>query len=921
MGKTMKFALGIVAASTMLVSCGGSSDSSGRTRNATIGDENARCITAAPADMDTTKLEVTFCEEALLATVFYGESSAEADADSVGVPVSRKWSPNRDLTGISSIRIQTRGTGEDEALFDETIDLTFEDLTAKSCAEGGACKVGDEAPKGGRVFYVADTPQPWGTYLAILPRLSERVKFECNEVVIADTKDGIGQGQSNTQKISDACGDTSPVLNAVKAAGTTTYLPTRAEIVLAAKNLIGVDGFDLSANQANGYPRPAVSDMPIAGVDGVSAIEVNRRARTVDFFAYPNWSHMEVMRTMSDLAIWPVYPFSPGKIAITAVSVRPTPTDSSATETPTTIGNGPGPVCNISEADIIDNAGGDYTTGDLPKTFECADVNRANFTGRDLSNLSFRTANVARANFTNANLSSADFTNANCTGTIFTGATLTGATFTGDLCPQPSTEATPSSAEDIDAVTTACRDSDVVPQILGEERTTDAPVQVVLEQGCDIPTSLSNKVRVFYDVVVSGQKHFVDWGTEHEIREISPTTLQQVLPADSYRLVYTRWVLVERDNEPQTGVGRHGSFQFEVKEGQTVSSPACSLSDLTFENSTLNFPCSATPNLAVTHATWDGDTSRIEGAQGRVNLESIPAGWQRISLTMSGELVNNSWAFLGCHTKCGPVAADANYRITKSDGTVSVNVPKCSASETRTNVGYLTPLFKAARGLLHVPTMQLNQDALLTSFESPTKGFYVLQRDVTITMSKSDLMAGVLFSESEQCIAGVNPSQLSIFEPTVDDVTKIELPQAETSYPVIINTANLPSAPIVVPEGTTSVSVTIAYNPSTNASVELSLDGDQWLPIVVGQATRVSVDEGTKLNVRTIDKNGLEVVTIHEVMASDSPNVLPTSPAGSSGQDELSTKNSTNYTMILLLALVLILILLVIKLFLNLVRK
>lgn len=917
MGKTMKFVSGLAAASIVLVSCGGGDSSSGRTRNGVLEGATSKCITAATSAANPAGLDINFCQEAVRANIVYGDIELPA----VEVGNTRQWSSGEiDLSNVKGVRVQSIGANGG-ILSDETIELTFEDVTKKSCGAGGACKVGDAALKGGHVFYVAETPQTWGAYLVMLPRLGEKLLFGCDEVEISGTENGVGKGISNTQMISDACKGGSPIIKALEGQGCCLYLPTRDEVVLAAKNLQGIEGFDMRATAENGYARPAVSDMPIAGVDGVSENEVHRRARTVDFFSYPDWSHVEVMRTMSELAIWPIYAIPSPKPSIAAVTVRSTTTDSSATETPTTIGEIASPVCSIAQEDIIDNAGGDYTTGDLPTTFECADVNGANFTGRDLSNLSFRTANVARANFTNANLSGADFTDANCTGTIFTGATLTGATFAGDRCPQPSTEATPSSTEDIDAVTTACRDSDVVPQILGEERTTDTPVQVVLEQGCDIPTSLSNKVRVFYDVVVSGQKHFVDWGTEHEIREISPTTLEQVLPADTYQLTYTRWVVVQRDNGPQTGMGLHGSFQFEVKEGQTVSSPACSLSDLTFENSTLSFPCSATPNLAVTHATWDGDTSRIEGAQGRVNLESIPAGWQRISLTMSGDLVNNSWAFLGCHTKCGPVAADANYRITKSDGTVSVNVPKCSASETRTNVGYLTPLFKVARGLLHVPTMQLNQDALLTSFESPTKGFYVLQRDVTITMSKSDLMAGVLFSESEQCIAGVNPSQLSIFEPTVDDVTKIELPQAETSYPVIINTANSPSAPIVVPEGTTSVSVTIAYNPSMNASVELSLDGDQWLPIVVGQATRVSVDEGTKLNVRTIDKNGLEVVTIHEVMASDSPNVLPVSPAGSLGQDELSTKNSTNYTMILLLALVLILILLVIKLFLNLVRK
>ena len=38
-----------------------------------------------------------------------------------------------------------------------------------SCATGGACKIGDTGPKGGTVFYVAATPQPWGQYLEVAP--------------------------------------------------------------------------------------------------------------------------------------------------------------------------------------------------------------------------------------------------------------------------------------------------------------------------------------------------------------------------------------------------------------------------------------------------------------------------------------------------------------------------------------------------------------------------------------------------------------------------------------------------------------------------------------------------------------------------------------------------------------------------------
>ncbi|MBU6148536.1 MAG: hypothetical protein KGP10_10260 [Actinomycetales bacterium] len=40
---------------------------------------------------------------------------------------------------------------------------------AATCAEGGPCRVGDTGPGGGTVFYVADTPRPWGRALEVAP--------------------------------------------------------------------------------------------------------------------------------------------------------------------------------------------------------------------------------------------------------------------------------------------------------------------------------------------------------------------------------------------------------------------------------------------------------------------------------------------------------------------------------------------------------------------------------------------------------------------------------------------------------------------------------------------------------------------------------------------------------------------------------
>lgn len=83
-----------------------------------------------------------------------------------------------------------------------------------SCAQGGACSLGNIGPGGGRIIYVAPTPQWWGTYVEARPhptasgmpwslRPTEPVYSSANGPLIRQRIDAraIGMGGVNTQVI------------------------------------------------------------------------------------------------------------------------------------------------------------------------------------------------------------------------------------------------------------------------------------------------------------------------------------------------------------------------------------------------------------------------------------------------------------------------------------------------------------------------------------------------------------------------------------------------------------------------------------------------------------------------------------------------------------------------------------------------
>lgn len=113
------------------------------------------------------------------------------------------------------------------------------------CAEGGPCQIGDTGPGGGKVFYVAGSPQFWGRYLEAAPSTWSSPAGdpnlmwginECQESGGGTTSTAIGTGRTNTAAIMAACtsGANSPAATAAHdyAGGGQTdwYLPSLDEL-------------------------------------------------------------------------------------------------------------------------------------------------------------------------------------------------------------------------------------------------------------------------------------------------------------------------------------------------------------------------------------------------------------------------------------------------------------------------------------------------------------------------------------------------------------------------------------------------------------------------------------------------------------------------------------------------------------------
>ena len=77
---------------------------------------------------------------------------------------------------------------------------------AKSCADGGACVVGDTGPGGGKIFYAANTRQSWGRYLEAAPaELAAAVWCNVSQDTVGARETLVGNGQANTNAVVASC--------------------------------------------------------------------------------------------------------------------------------------------------------------------------------------------------------------------------------------------------------------------------------------------------------------------------------------------------------------------------------------------------------------------------------------------------------------------------------------------------------------------------------------------------------------------------------------------------------------------------------------------------------------------------------------------------------------------------------------------
>jgi len=93
-----------------------------------------------------------------------------------------------------------------------TDDPTAEPVAVATCAEGGACVVGDIGPGGGLVFYNAGSRQDWGQYIEMAPKQwggeSDPIVNWCNissKNVPGAAGTAVGTGSANTTAIDVVC--------------------------------------------------------------------------------------------------------------------------------------------------------------------------------------------------------------------------------------------------------------------------------------------------------------------------------------------------------------------------------------------------------------------------------------------------------------------------------------------------------------------------------------------------------------------------------------------------------------------------------------------------------------------------------------------------------------------------------------------
>lgn len=139
-------------------------------------------------------------------------------------------------------RLLTKGVcntkTEKKAIWVKVVATPSKSPVAITCANGGTCMLGSVGPGGGVVFYVADSPQPWGRYIEAAAITWQGGTADpavpwCNvtDSLIA-TKFEIGTGAANTAAMISQCSSGAAVLaRAYKGGGKSDwFLPSIQEI-------------------------------------------------------------------------------------------------------------------------------------------------------------------------------------------------------------------------------------------------------------------------------------------------------------------------------------------------------------------------------------------------------------------------------------------------------------------------------------------------------------------------------------------------------------------------------------------------------------------------------------------------------------------------------------------------------------------
>ncbi len=114
-------------------------------------------------------------------------------------------------------------------------DSSLNKASDPSCAQGGACIIGDQGPGGGTIFYDAGSVQIWGRYLEVAPVTAQRQAYwGCTGTYIGGTSTDIGAGKSNSDIIINACSDTKSAARIARnfdgGARTDWFLPSQLEL-------------------------------------------------------------------------------------------------------------------------------------------------------------------------------------------------------------------------------------------------------------------------------------------------------------------------------------------------------------------------------------------------------------------------------------------------------------------------------------------------------------------------------------------------------------------------------------------------------------------------------------------------------------------------------------------------------------------